>query len=358
MKNVPMTIFLFLLFSVTYLAQEEPKGKIHGYMFGDYYYNIARDSDASSISNAAEKGEKDFNGFQFRRIYLGYDYTINKSFSTRLRLEANQKENTSGGKVGFFIKDAYLKWKNIFAGTDIILGMSPPPTFSISESYWGYRSLAKTIMDLRKISPSRDFGISIKGKISDGVKYWVMAANGEGNKPETNKEKRIYGHLALEPVKNLAITLHGDVAFHEDIEDEMSSSILSNNKLNTAIFVGYKESGKYSFGVEGFYQIYQNELVTGAGLDDQNSIGISVFGSADVTNKIALVGRYDYYDPVNDADFEGDVRNYFLAAINYKADPKVWIMPNIVMESYESLPNGVEFDSAITGRISFFYRFN
>ena len=60
---------------------------------------------------------------------------------------------------------------------------------------------------------------------------------------------------------------------------------------------------------------------------------------------------------MNDADFEGDVRNYFLAAINYKAHPKVWIMPNIVMESYESLPSGVEFDSAITGRLSFFYRF-
>ncbi|MDX1701189.1 MAG: hypothetical protein R3250_11255, partial [Melioribacteraceae bacterium] len=231
------------------------------------------------------------------------------------------------------------------------------PTFSISESYWGYRSLAKTIMDLRKIAPSRDFGIALKGKISNGVKYWVMAANGEGNKPETNKEKRVYGHLAFEPVKNLAVTLHGDVAFNEDIEDEMDGSTLSNNKINTAFFVGYKEPDAYSFGVEGFYQIYQNELSTSSGPENQNSIGISVFGSADVSEKIALIGRYDYFDPVNDADFEGDVRNYFLAAINYKANSKVWIMPNIVMESYESLPNGVEFDSAITGRLSFFYRF-
>ncbi|MDX1701056.1 MAG: porin, partial [Melioribacteraceae bacterium] len=228
MKKVALAVFSILLLSAINIAQDEPKGKIHGYMFGDYYYNFARDNDASSISNAAEKGEKDFNGFQFRRVYLGYDYTINKTFSTRLRLEANQSELTSGGKVGFFIKDAYLKWKNIFAGTDVVVGMSPPPTFSISESYWGYRSLAKTIMDLRKIAPSRDFGIALKGKISNGVKYWVMAANGEGNKPETNKEKRVYGHLAFEPVKNLAVTLHGDVAFNEDIEDEMDGSTLSN----------------------------------------------------------------------------------------------------------------------------------
>ncbi len=61
---------------------------------------------------------------------------------------------------------------------------------------------------------------------------------------------------------------------------------------------------------------------------------------------------------LGNSGYEGDVRNYFLAALNYKADSNVWVMPNIVMETYENLPDGTKFDSAITGRITLFYKFN
>jgi len=360
MRKVTLVVIAVLLFNILNFAQDESKGKIHGYMFGDYFYNLSRDENSSDISNAAEKGEKEFNGFQFRRIYFGYDYSINKKFSTRFRVEANQTENTSGGKIGLFVKDAYIKWENIISGSDLVVGFSPTPTWNVSESYWGYRSLAKTIMDLRKIGSSRDFGISAKGKLSkDGsIKYWLMAANGEGNKPEDDKHKSVYGHVAIQPVKDFTITLYGDFRSKEDIIGPNSGEKLGNNIMTTAVFAGYKKAGKFSFGLEGFYQLQQNELNTQAGLDEKTSIGISVFGSADISEKISFVGRYDYFDPVSNSDFEGDVRNYFLAAINYKADPKVWVMPNITMETYDDLPNGVEFDAALTGRITLFYKFN
>jgi hypothetical protein len=358
MKKVIM--MLVVLITTSILGQDTPKGKIHGYMFGDYFYNIARDKDASSISNAAEKGEKDFNAFQFRRIYLGYDYTISKKFSTRLRLEANQSEKTSGGKVGLFVKDAYLKWKNIIDGSDLIVGFSPTPTFGVSESYWGYRSLAKTIMDLRKIASSRDFGLAAKGKLNSNgsINYWLMVGNGEGNEPEDDKHKSIYAHIAVEPIKDFTITLYGDYRSAEDIPGLNASDMLSNNLLTTAFFAGFKQKGKYSFGLEGFYQTQQNELATANSFDDQTSMGISLFGSADLSEKFSLVGRYDYFDPISNSNYEGDVRNYFLAALNYKADSKVWVMPNIVMETYDNLPDGTEFNSAITGRITLYYKFN
>jgi hypothetical protein len=359
MNKVILMLVLALAATINF-AQEESKGKIHGYMFGDYFYNLSRDANAGSISNAVEKGEKDFNGFQFRRIYFGYDYTINEKFSTRFRLEADQKENTSGGKIGLFVKDAYLKWKNIVEGSDLILGFSPTPTFSVSEDYWGYRSLEKTIMDLRKIASSRDFGLAVKGKLSanGNIKYWLMAANGEGNKPEINKQKSVYGHLELEPLKNLSFTLYGDYRAGEDITNPNSNQSLSNNTITSALFAGYQEPGKFSLGFEGFYQINQNNIFSSAETDDQKIMGLSLFGSADVSEKFSLVGRYDYFDPISNSGFEGDVRNYFLAAINYKANSDVWVMPNIVMETYENLPDGTKFDSAITGRITLFYKFN
>src|SRR5205085_585345 len=62
-----------------------PRGKISGYMFGDWYYDLAgdpthhynaagQDSDKVNIDNsAAQQIGKDLNGFQFRRVYFQLD---------------------------------------------------------------------------------------------------------------------------------------------------------------------------------------------------------------------------------------------------------------------------------------------
>lgn len=64
-------------------------------MFGDYFYNVARDTGISSFSNLATPGKRDLHVFQFRRIYFTYDYEISEIFSTRFRLEAEMKYKTS-----------------------------------------------------------------------------------------------------------------------------------------------------------------------------------------------------------------------------------------------------------------------
>ena len=146
-------------------AQDDSGGKISGQMFGDYFYNILRDSTISDIPNTALSGKKDLNGFQFRRIYFTYDYKISDKFSTRFRLESQTQAGVDNTLFVVFIKDAYLQWKEVFDGINLIFGIQPPPTYTVSESVWKYRSLEKTIMDLSKISSSRDFGISLKGKL-------------------------------------------------------------------------------------------------------------------------------------------------------------------------------------------------
>ncbi len=158
---------LFMVISTPGFAQENDWGKISGQFFVDYFYNISRDGNFSNFSNTAVDGAKDLNGFLLRRASLNYDKNISDKFSARFRLEADSKSNTSNDKIGVFVKDASLKWKNIFEGTDLILGIQPTPSFNVSEKYWGYRSLEKTIQDLRGFVPSRDFGIALRGKISE-----------------------------------------------------------------------------------------------------------------------------------------------------------------------------------------------
>lgn len=206
MKKILLIAFLILASSNLLFSQEVVNnGRISGYMFGDYFYNAARDTGISTLSNVVNGGKKDLNGFQLRRVYFTYDYDISESFATRFRLEADQAANTSDGKIGVFVKDAYLTWKNIFKGSDLTFGIQPPPAFEVSESFWGNRFLEKTIMDVRGIVPSRDIAVSLKGKFDqEGVlKYWAMIGNGSGNRPELDKYKRFYAHIQYTPIKTI-----------------------------------------------------------------------------------------------------------------------------------------------------------
>ena len=89
---------------VVQTAPDYPRGKISGYMFGDYYYNLAGDpnhhynsagADSGALVNIDGNGKqaitRDLNGFQFRRVYLQLDNDLSARYSTRVRLEGDGK---------------------------------------------------------------------------------------------------------------------------------------------------------------------------------------------------------------------------------------------------------------------------
>ncbi|MFN3873827.1 MAG: hypothetical protein ACK4R9_12585 [Ignavibacterium sp.] len=363
MKKVVFVLFILMLSNILFAQEVVNKGRISGYMFGDYFYNAARDTGITSLSNTVNGGKKDLNGFQLRRIYFTYDYDISETFATRFRLEADQVSNTSDGKIGVFVKDAYLQWKNIFKGSDFIFGIQPTPAFEVSEGIWGNRFLEKTIMDLRGIVSSRDLAVTLKGKIdSEGaLKYWLMIGNGSGNKPETDKFKRFYAHLQYTPIKQFTATLYADLKARPNINDPASTSnppaTVANNDLTYALFLGYREKDAYTFGVEGFLNPRQNGMLSNGTLKDKTGMGLSAFASYNFSQELAAVGRYDYYDPNTDSNAKADSRNWFIFSLNYKPDDKVTISPNVIIETYESIPNGKSIDASITPRITFFYTF-
>ena len=157
-----------------------------------------------------------------------------------------------------------MKWKDIFKGSDFIFGFQPTPAFEVSEGYWGNRFLEKTIMDLRGAVSSRDLAVSLKGKIDEQgmFKYWFMIGNGSGNRPETDKYKRFYGHIQFTPIKQFTATLYADLKARPNINDPVSTSnppeTIANNDLTYALFLGYAEKDSYAFGVEGFLNQRQN----------------------------------------------------------------------------------------------------
>ena len=268
------------------LAQE--KVKIHGLTFGDFFYN------ASSHNPSL----KDINGVRINRVYFTGDFTLSDNFSSRFRLETDQI-GSGGGKneFGVMVKDAWLKWHNIFSGSDLVFGISPTPAFDVSEGAWGHRYLEKTIMDLNHIVGSRDMGIDLKGKLDEGgtVKYWVKLGNNSGNSPEANKYKRYYGMLEFNPSSDLLITVYGDYASAAPKLDASTGSMVDNNGTVGALFLSYKQKGSFSLGLEGFIRSIQNNFskTPGSALQSQSSHGISVWAYANLSETVQLVGRFD-----------------------------------------------------------------
>jgi len=346
MKRLIILLFLTSVFLMTAFAQ----GKFSGLAFGDYIYNIS--ADGSRTGSAA----KSYQAFQFRRIYFSYDDNINDNFSFRFRTEDDQGELFANGKIGSFVKDAYLKWKGVFSGSDMTFGVQPTPAFDISEGLWGYRSIEKTIMDFYGTVGSRDLGVSLKGKLDDGgmLGYWVMIGNGASTgTPEGDKYKRYYLNLQAKPVDNLTITLYQDYA-----ATAPGAAGANRGKATTAIFGDYGMKGMYNVGVELFSQNVTNAYSTGVSTASAVAMGYSIFGSYNFSPDVAGILRYDIYDPNTNSNVKGDARNLLIAGVSVALDKNVWFQPHIEYMTFEAPPSTApSVDASLTGFLTFFFTF-
>src|SRR6185312_16082244 len=239
----------------------KPFGKIWGYAFGDYAYKLH--ADAENRGNIQySKLPEDYNSFNFRRIYLGYDYQFSPNVSSQFLLahESTSEANISNPDVltdnnrALYIKAMNIRFENVIPRATIIAGQQATPTFStLSEGIWGYRSIEKTIADMRGISSSTDLGIAISGKIgkNENVGYDVMVGNNNGAKLENNNFKKLYTSLyAYFFDKKLAIQGNyevGRAALHP----------VQKTIWTVKAFAAYKTPAT-TVGVEAFRQIQSN----------------------------------------------------------------------------------------------------
>ena len=309
------------------------EGKISGYMFGDYYWVVsADDQDVAVFPGTVPKDSpQKRNAFQFRRIYFNYDKGIAEDFDIRFRLEAGDKGFGKGDKMIPFVKHAYLKWKKGVAGSDLYIGLSGTPTWSVSEKVWGYRSIEKTILDVNKIGSSADIGAGLKGK-SGKLGYHLMVGNGPGQKPENDNGKKFYGQVSFKASDALQLVGYAD--FNMQPQDK--------NQLTVKGFAGFKKE-KLSAGLEGFMRVNKKA----AGDDDVTITGVSAFGSLGLAEQLKGFGRVDMLS--NDATDTTDL--LLIAGVDHAPAKNVHLMPNI----YVQLPDGS--DPNIQARVTFYYKF-
>jgi hypothetical protein len=348
----------------------KPSGKVWGLAFGDFAYKAHADElnrGAMQYANIPT----DYNSFDFRRIYLGYDYQISEKFSVETLLAYEGGTNLdAGGNRTVLIKAANLRWKNIFKNADLVVGQLSTPSFANADRIWSYRSIEKTIIDQRGISKSSDIGVAIQGKFDDkGIfGYNLMVGNGTGTKPETDKYKKLYTEIYG---KFLDQKLFVGVNF--DYEGGKFGS-LTRDRTFLKLTAAY-QTPTFMIGGEIFQQsVAHNAVVKHSPTpNDTTSVqitGYSIFAKKVLMkDKLTLFARYDNYNPdanyASENTYVGSYTNYsedfITVGLDFTPIKNVHFMPNIWLNQYQSkLPTATgnaknDYDLAL--RATFFYNF-
>jgi len=339
-------VCLFIGFSD--LAAQE--GKISGYIFGDYFYEFSHPSAKTDALNR--------NGFQFRRAYFTFDRDLSEKFSVRFRLEMNGPDLMGSENFGAFksgpdssrtdllrpyIKHAYLRWNNLIPQSKLSFGLVNTPTFYLADEVWGYRSVEKTIMDLRRIASSADLGVTAEGKFTKSgvLNYHILVANGAGTRAETDKSKRVYINA---PVKIQKI-------FHLVPYFDYEGGDQGKSKNTFAFFAGLQTPGLHG-GVEVFQKTSNKASKDAAGkIVDKIEEGFSVFGAVKMAEKVKLLGRFDFYDPNTKLKDDGNI--FIIGGLDFAPEKNINIIPNVKIEGYQAAGK----DANTTGLLTFFFRF-
>jgi hypothetical protein len=341
-----------------------PRGRISGLVFGDYYYNVTGDPGHAYNAAGADSAHayidptpyangqpkvigKDLNGVQIRRVYFQVDNDLSIKIASRFRLEVDSNELTSGGKLGVFVKAAYVQIKDVLPRGNFLFGMSNTPTFENSEEFWGYRSVEKTITDFRGLASSSDLGVTLRGYLDGGHKigYNAMLGDGTGQRPETNRYKRAYFALPLRPIEDLRIEPYVDY-------EAAAGALGRTDRALYKIFTGY-ELKRGAIGAEAFQRV--NHVVTGR---NAKPTGVSVFGRMKATEKVAAFARFDRFQPNTLAANRIDTDMY-IAGLDFEPYKDVRIQPNVEVTNYH--PRGTALAPLhhdLQARLTFYWKFS
>lgn len=397
----------------------KPIRRVWGYTFGDFYYDAH--SPATSVAQGKENNYYQVptyrNAFQFRRLYLGYDYEITKKFKAEVLLATEPTANTNAvagapiqgsdnlvdGKMGFFIKNFNIRVRDLWNGTDFVIGELSTPGFalnepgtnaptSLSETTWGYRSVERTITDFHK-NNSFDVGAALQGTFDPTTKnygYVLMVSNNSAasllNASNANSGfyKIFYGDLWGKFANN---HLYADFYYHTARINAATATIGAQSNSMYKLFAAYL-SKPFNLGVEAYTQTFVNGVTNNGTVGGTNQPkvvqnatvnGLSVWVRGAISKKWNYFAKYDNYNPNTDfvstdsytvnsgpntyGAYDPYTKEHFTTfGFDYNPTPNVHFMPNIWYIQYVD-----NASSAVTGyvpnnhtlvyRFTFFFTF-
>lgn len=283
-------------------------------IFSNFNYDIS-----------AEEDENAFKEFELKRAYLGYSYTIDENFSTKITFDVGNNE--SGSAYTAFLKIASLKWK----ATDnlsINAGMVGTKNHKFMEKTWGRRYIEKSAQDKYKWANAADLGVTADYKISDNISLDAQILNGEGYKNVQSSNGLFRGGVGLTYSlgDNLKCRLHQDMIPRSSYDD------MSVTQTISTAAIAY--STEYlTIGAEGDMMKNVNNVK-----DTEQNL-LSIYGSYNISDDYTIFARYD---DASETDQEG---SYTIYGIERQMAKGVTVAIN--MQSWTDAAEGSEAESTL-----------
>jgi hypothetical protein len=350
LKRAVVGVLLAAVVSARLLAQtpSAPPQTFNTTIYLDYSFF---GSNNGYMTNTTANPSLITNKFQFRRAYFTYENKISNDLKFRFRFDADNTAvltSTAGAtdpKMRPFLKHVYLDWAGLLPNSSLKIGMTETLAFKNAEDRWGYRSVAKTLLDGYKDitgvdirTSSADLGVNLTGAVSKELRYGAMVMNGEGySKPELNKYKKFGGYLQLVPVSGLNITGYYE---YEKLSDKPEKGQLVKIDGYFDMIPGLNISGEwFQYNNDQKYNVVKVDDGTGTGTTvnvnkHYNVGGYSIFGSYKILPDVFnIFARYDKYQP-DSTNTQKDM-SIVIAGLDWIPIHSSWkIQPNIWFYNY------------------------
>ena len=333
-------------------------------IYFDYSFNATNNGYLTETDAAKALNNK----FAFRRAYFTYENRINDSLKFRFRLDADNTANITSidfakastkkdDKLRPFMKHLYLDWAGHLPNSSLKIGMVETQAFKVAEDRWGFRSVAKTILDGYKDitgvdtrTASADIGVNLTGSVNKYLRYGAMVVNGEGySHPELNKYKKFAGYLQLIPVAGLNVWGYAET---ERLSDSATAQMYKVDVYFDMI---------PKFNVSGEWFTYDSDSLfnketqpDGSSVNRHyNAGGFSLFVTYRIIlDKLNVFVRFDSYRP----DSTNDKKNLSLAIVGFDWAPihGSWkIQPNVWFYGYKDAAKKGDIVANLTFFLSF-----
>jgi hypothetical protein len=313
---------------------------ISGLVYADYYYVL--DSHREELENQ--------NGFWLRRIYFTYDHTLSKTFSLRLRLEANSKGDfTSTGVNTVYPKDVWIKWT--LGAHAVSFGLAPTINVDLVDAFQGYRSLEKSPFDFYAWDSARDLGVVVQGGLGEEGRtgYSVQFGNGSGTGSEVDRGKALRGQLLHRFGSGLLLEGYADWQDHPDGRDTWT----------VEAFGGWQQKrwrASLQYG-------HQERRRAGPGFADLGLDFLSAFAVVHVSDRVALLARVDRsFDPLPNGEsidympFSPRAKFVFgYAGADLTLHRNVHLIPNLELTHYDDMPAATTPGADVVPRVTLFF---
>lgn len=302
-----------------------------GLLFGDLYYLASHHTVAGDGASGAV----------LRRGYLTANFDLGQRWRGRARVEVNQDGEFESYSVDTRLKDLYLA--RTFREQELVIGLSPTPTYDLIESTWGARYLMRTPMDLQGV-PSRDTGIRLQGSLERNgrIAYRTMYGTGLEYANQGGGGDKLMGALTLKLPSDV------EIDFYADYETRPG-----NTDRNTwQVFAG-KKSDLLRWGFQYSHQDRQ---------DDPKLELASAFLVTGLKDNLSLIARIDRLlepsprgDEIAYVPFDPRARaTMSLAGLEYRITKVFTMTPNVIWTRYDRDANGVRPDDDLHLRLTFF----